>query len=159
MDQVWPNLIVEDGNLRYQVASLRRALEDGCESNHYVITVQGRGHVFASRVSRSLGDKQQSEVMHPGGSHQLPGVGKTTVVAAVADAPLSPLEGTIRLVELGALTDAALDPATLASIFGLTDQSAVPNENLAGLLCNKHILVIVDSGEHAIAVAARVVKT
>ena len=55
MDQVWPNLIVEEGNLRYQVAALRRALEDGGVSNHYVSTVQGRGHVFVCRVSRSLG--------------------------------------------------------------------------------------------------------
>jgi DNA-binding winged helix-turn-helix (wHTH) protein len=157
MEQVWPNLIVEEGNLRYQVAALRRALEDGADSSHYVTTVQGRGHVFIARVSRSLGVEQRCDPMDPDERHRLPGVGRTTVAAALADARLSALKGTSRFVGLGALTD-ALDPATLASMFGLNARSADPGASLASLLRDKRILLILDNGEHAGA-AARVAET
>ncbi len=62
----------------------------------------------------------------------------------------------MRVVEIEALTDASLNPAALASMLGLNVQSAVSKESVARLLRDKRILLILDSGEHAIAVAARV---
>ena len=155
--QVWPNLVVEDGSLRYQIAILRRTLEDGADGKHYVVTVQGRGHAFVARVSRSLGVQQRSEVIR--GIYGQPSAGKATVAEGVADAPASPLEGTVRLVEFGALAAAALDPATLASFLGFSVPSAGPSESLASLLRDKRVLLILDSGEYAIPAASRPVKT
>jgi predicted ATPase/DNA-binding winged helix-turn-helix (wHTH) protein len=51
--QVWPDLTVEENNLRVQVTTLRKALGDGEAGIRYVHSVQGRGYCFVSPVSRS----------------------------------------------------------------------------------------------------------
>src|ERR1700677_3646164 len=53
IDRVWPNVNVEDSNLRFHVAALRRALGDGQDGARYVINVPGRGYSFVSPTSRS----------------------------------------------------------------------------------------------------------
>jgi DNA-binding winged helix-turn-helix (wHTH) protein len=53
MDRVWPNTFVEEGNLKVQVAALRRALRDGKEGNRYISNVAGRGYWFVAPVRRS----------------------------------------------------------------------------------------------------------
>lgn len=52
---VWPNTFVEDGNLKVQVAALRRTLRDGKDGNRYISTVAGRGYWFVAPVARSRG--------------------------------------------------------------------------------------------------------
>jgi DNA-binding response OmpR family regulator len=42
MARVWPRTFVEDGNLKVQVAGLRRALGDRCGSNRYLVRFPGR---------------------------------------------------------------------------------------------------------------------
>src|SRR3981081_4566794 len=37
IDRVWPNVTVDDSNLRYHVGALRRALRDGRDGARYVI--------------------------------------------------------------------------------------------------------------------------
>jgi DNA-binding winged helix-turn-helix (wHTH) protein len=56
LEAVWPGTYVEEGNLRFQMAVLRRALGSG-EAN-YIINVPGRGYCFAASVSK------QDEVRH-----------------------------------------------------------------------------------------------
>jgi predicted ATPase/DNA-binding winged helix-turn-helix (wHTH) protein len=51
--QVWPDVIVEEGNLRLHVASLRKALEDGKDGARYITTLPGRGYCFVAPISRS----------------------------------------------------------------------------------------------------------
>jgi predicted ATPase/DNA-binding winged helix-turn-helix (wHTH) protein len=51
--RAWPNVIVEDGNLRTQMAFVRKALRDGEGGARYIVTVPGRGYRFVSTVSRS----------------------------------------------------------------------------------------------------------
>ena len=51
MARVWPNTFVEEGNLKVQVAGLRRALGDGRGSNRYLATVPGRGYRFVAPVT------------------------------------------------------------------------------------------------------------
>jgi predicted ATPase/DNA-binding winged helix-turn-helix (wHTH) protein len=51
--RVWPNLVVEEGNLRTQIAMLRRALNDGRNGARYVVAVAGRGYRFVAPVSIS----------------------------------------------------------------------------------------------------------
>ena len=50
---VWPGTFVADGNLKVQVATLRRALRDGEDGNRYISTVAGRGYWFVAPVVRS----------------------------------------------------------------------------------------------------------
>lgn len=53
MARVWPDVVVDEGNLRTQVALLRRALNDGQEGARYVVAVPGRGYRFVAPVGGS----------------------------------------------------------------------------------------------------------
>ena len=44
--RVWPRTFVEEGNLKVQVADLRRALGDRRGSNRYLATISGQGYRF-----------------------------------------------------------------------------------------------------------------
>jgi DNA-binding winged helix-turn-helix (wHTH) protein len=50
---VWPDTIVEEGSLRFHVASLRKALGDGESGARYVTTVYGGGYCLVAPVVRS----------------------------------------------------------------------------------------------------------
>ena len=52
LDRVWPNVFVEEGNLKVHVAALRRALGDGQSGRRYIANVPGRGYSFVAPVRR-----------------------------------------------------------------------------------------------------------
>src|SRR4051812_40535150 len=49
--RVWPNVFVQEGNLKVHVATLRQALGDGQGGNRYIVNVPGRGYRFVAEVS------------------------------------------------------------------------------------------------------------
>jgi predicted ATPase len=51
----WPNVTVDESNLRVQIATLRKALSDGEHGARYISNVAGRGYCFVAPVSRSTG--------------------------------------------------------------------------------------------------------
>jgi predicted ATPase/DNA-binding winged helix-turn-helix (wHTH) protein len=53
ISRVWPDVTVEEANLRVHIASLRKALGDGREGARYIVTVAGRGYSFVAPVTRS----------------------------------------------------------------------------------------------------------
>lgn len=53
---VWPNRVLEEGNLRFHVAALRKALGDGLAGARIIVNVPGRGYVFVARVERASDD-------------------------------------------------------------------------------------------------------
>jgi DNA-binding winged helix-turn-helix (wHTH) protein len=53
MAAVWPDVIVEEGSLRFQMAVLRKALGDGRDGNRYISTLAGRGYCFVVPISRT----------------------------------------------------------------------------------------------------------
>lgn len=56
--RIWPNVTVEEANLRVHVATLRRVLGDGLGGVRYVSNVAGRGYCFVAAVTRS--DEEQT---------------------------------------------------------------------------------------------------
>src|ERR1700746_2205451 len=50
---VWPDVTVEEANLRFQIAALRKALGDGRDGARYISNVAGRGYCFVAPVTRS----------------------------------------------------------------------------------------------------------
>ena len=50
--RVWPNLVVDEGNLRFQVAVLRKALGEGQDGSRYLSNVAGRGYCFVGTLSQ-----------------------------------------------------------------------------------------------------------
>src|SRR5882762_11853041 len=53
ISRVWPDVIVEEANLRVHIAGLRKALGDGRDGARYVTNVIGRGYCFVAPVIRS----------------------------------------------------------------------------------------------------------
>ena len=51
MARVWRGTVVEEGNLKFQVGSLRRALGDGRGGRRYIATSAGQGYRFVTPVS------------------------------------------------------------------------------------------------------------
>lgn len=52
MAMVWPDVIVEEGSLRFHIATLRKALSDGRDGARYITTLAGRGYCFVAPISR-----------------------------------------------------------------------------------------------------------
>src|SRR5258708_6781042 len=50
--KVWPDLVVDDGSLRYHILALRKALGQGRSNTRYVTNVSGRGYCFVAPISR-----------------------------------------------------------------------------------------------------------
>ncbi|WP_051320973.1 ATP-binding protein [Rhizobium mesoamericanum] len=48
---VWPNMFVDEANLRVHVSALRRALGDGRNGTRYIVNEAGRGYSFVAPVS------------------------------------------------------------------------------------------------------------
>jgi predicted ATPase/DNA-binding winged helix-turn-helix (wHTH) protein len=53
MAQVWPDVTVEEGSLRFHIAELRKSLGDGKGGARYITTLAGRGYCFVAPISRS----------------------------------------------------------------------------------------------------------
>jgi DNA-binding winged helix-turn-helix (wHTH) protein len=51
INRAWPNVVVEDTNLRVHIASLRKALGDMKTGPRYIMSVPGRGYCFVAKVS------------------------------------------------------------------------------------------------------------
>lgn len=64
--RVWPDLYVEEGNLKTNVAHLRRALGDRPETPEFIATIVGRGYRFiAPTRSNSLATRQTPINFYP----------------------------------------------------------------------------------------------
>src|SRR5499433_3233544 len=53
MARVWPNIVVEESNVKVQVVSLRRVLGDGQPGRRYLASVPGQGYRFVAPVELS----------------------------------------------------------------------------------------------------------
>ena len=62
MSRVWPDVIVEEGSLRFLMNGLRKALGDGKDGARYIATLPGRGYCFVAPVSRSNGPGNSASV-------------------------------------------------------------------------------------------------
>ncbi|WP_066806362.1 winged helix-turn-helix domain-containing protein [Sphingomonas asaccharolytica] len=63
ISRVWPNVYVEETNLKVNVASLRRALEDDPGVPRFIATVVGRGYRFIAPV-RATGSPRPTSGRH-----------------------------------------------------------------------------------------------
>ena len=51
MAEVWPDVTVEEGSLRFHIVALRKALGDGQDGARYITTLPGRGYCFVAPVA------------------------------------------------------------------------------------------------------------
>src|ERR1700735_1681487 len=185
---VWPDVTVEEANLRFQMAALRKALGDGRDGARYVSNVAGRGYCFVAPITRSTaaGTVPVTEVTTTERVQKLPprltrmvgrddtvrslteqlqvwrfvsivgpgGVGKTTVAISVAHTLADGFHDAVFFIDLAALTDPQLVPTAVASALGLMVQTQDPVIGLLAFIGDRKILLVLDSCEHVIGVAA-----
>ncbi len=186
--RIWPNVFVEDGTLRAQVAALRKALRDGQNGRRYIANIAGRGYAFVGEISTAA--------VQPPVAHELAepvtalstarlfgrsdvietltqrlaedryvtvvgpgGIGKTSVALAVADRLRPGLRGGVCFVDLAPLGDDRLVSTALASALGVSVVSDDPLPGLVTLLRDRDMLVVLDNCEHVIDSAALLVES
>jgi len=52
MDMLWPDSDVEEGNLTYNISSIRKALGESPNQRKYIVTIPGRGYRFTADVRK-----------------------------------------------------------------------------------------------------------
>ncbi|WP_128923262.1 ATP-binding protein [Bradyrhizobium guangxiense] len=62
MSLVWPGTTVEETNLRFHVAALRKALGDGKDGARYITTLSGRGYCFVAPISQIAAPNSKADV-------------------------------------------------------------------------------------------------
>jgi predicted ATPase/DNA-binding winged helix-turn-helix (wHTH) protein len=53
LKRVWPDVVVEDGSLRFHMAGLRKLLGDGADGARYIATQVGVGYAFVAPIERN----------------------------------------------------------------------------------------------------------
>src|SRR5580700_5417484 len=62
ISRVWPDITVEEGSLRFHMASLRKALGDGKDGARYITTLAGRGYCLVAPVSLASSARSDAPV-------------------------------------------------------------------------------------------------
>ncbi|WP_394840528.1 helix-turn-helix transcriptional regulator [Pendulispora brunnea] len=186
---VWPDVVVDETNLRVQVAALRRVLARGEQGVRSIETVL-RGYRFTLPVSPWV-DESGETSSNEHTLHNLPallatvvgradtialladslaqqrlvtitgpgGVGKTTVAIALARQHLRLFSDGIRFVDFSSLSDPRLVAAELASALGIGGLSNEPLPGLLSHLRKKHMLLVLDTCEHVVDAVADLVES
>ncbi|MHC2293372.1 ATP-binding protein [Bradyrhizobium barranii] len=180
--RVWPDLIVEEANLRVHITNLRRALGEG-----YIANVAGRGYCFVASVRHSGIDGSSTDTPTGRLQHeQLPprlermigrddtvetlrarvkssrfvsivgpgGVGKTTVAVALAHGMAPEFRDAVCFIDLSALREGALVVSAVASAVGCVGETQDSLPRLLAFLAGRRILVVLDSCEHVVEFVA-----
>jgi DNA-binding winged helix-turn-helix (wHTH) protein len=82
--QVWPDSIVEEGNLSVHIFALRRALGETPDDHRYIVTAPGRGYSFVANVREAPDEGEET-------------ASSSTSLSAAQRAQLEPVGGAVPL--------------------------------------------------------------
>ena len=68
--KVWPDKFVVEGNLKVNVAALRRAPGDGQGRQRYIVTTTGQGYRFVAPITGSVGISDDKSDHHQNASER-----------------------------------------------------------------------------------------
>jgi serine/threonine-protein kinase len=127
---VWPGRVVEDGNLQKAVWTLRKALQDACPADDYIVTVTGRGFRFAMPVEWTT-DGLSAPDPRPSGD-AVAAVGywgfRTRVAATLGIVFIAATMLLVVLRENGDLTIAFTPPPFSVAVMAFTNLSGDANQ-------------------------------
>ena len=122
ISRVWPSTHVVEGNLKFQIAALRRALRDGQEGRRYLATSPGQGYRFVADVTIE-GDAAPSIAPSspPTNKHNLPArltplIGRDDLVARLESR--LPAKRLITIVGPGGIGKTSVAMATAERLIG-----------------------------------------
>ena len=178
-ERVWPGSIVDEANLRMQVAALRKALAEHAAD---IVSVTALGYRFTGEPSAPPSDEPTSRpfrfqapaaaeeplgrerniasISENLGRHRLVsivgpgGIGKTTLALAIAKELGGLYRDGVSFVDLGLLTDARSVPAAVAASL---HQPVGPGDLLAEILVylrSRNLLIILDCCDQVVGDAA-----
>ena len=103
----------------------------------------------AQKLDGLLGEYRLVTVTGPGG------VGKTRLACEVARQAGARFADGVWLIELAAIQDPALVPATVATVMGIPQSpDSSLTQTLAGVLSRRQLLLVLDNCEHVLGAAA-----
>ena len=176
IDVVWPNLVVEEGNLLVHMVALRKVL--GARA---IATIPGRGYRFAMPIEAvcddSLNQPAASSAVTRGNLPAAPelfgraedldavddllrqyavvsivgaaGIGKTRMALAAAAAPALEFPDGRWWVELASINEGAQVPNTISGVLGMQlPAGRPPGETFPIALASKNLLLVLDNCEH-----------
>ncbi|MEG3086924.1 ATP-binding protein [Sphingomonas sp. PB4P5] len=123
------------------------------------------GNLTAS-VARIFGRQSSMDAIEAGLPHRRMitvvgpgGIGKTTLAVAAARRMQPNYEHGIWLIDLAPISDSALVPSAVASVFGLAVVSSDPTPDLISLLREKQLVLLLDNCEHLLDSVAVLAST
>ncbi|QNA87050.1 transcriptional regulator [Sphingomonas sp. So64.6b] len=153
LKRVWSDVVVEDGSLRFHMASLRKLLGDGIDGARYIATQVGVGYAFVAPVERQgnapLRRPAEENAKAPASSTNLPArlthlIGRERDIAflveRVVDTPLFSIIGaagvgkTSLAVEVGRRLTAPFEGQVAFVDFGMLENEAVVPSMIAGAM-------------------------
>ena len=180
--RVWPDLHVEEGNLRVHIAGLRKALGEAGSTARYIATVPNRGYslvvpvearpdaapptnIAVSNLPRRLTTVIGREhcvamVVSDVGIHRFVtivgpgGIGKSTVAVAVANRLAEHFADGVGFADFSGVASGNLAAASLASALGVTTGFSDPLDALLAFLRERRMLVVLDCCELVVEAAA-----
>ena len=163
MQAVWPDTVVEESNLTYNIFAIRKALGEGSDSDRYIETVPKRGYRFVAPVVRvEAGGRAPSTAREPAAETlqlsvegEVPADGATDAARSVGDrsGPRSGLRwpwigllagGALALVALGLRQFRTPSPATTPVHF---------QEPVMGRLAQSGMFSVSPDGRHYVFAA------
>ncbi|MGM5008964.1 ATP-binding protein [Rhizobium sp. 969_B3_N1_2] len=188
ISRAWPNTIVEESNLRAQIAVLRKALSEDRSAARYIAAVPSRGYRFIAPLSRlelangsaedaapnnlprqltrPIGREEAIEILE--GRVQRSrlvsvvgpgGIGKTTVAIRLAEKLSSSYEHGVCFMDLAPLPHPSSLPSVLASQLRLPEITGDTVSLLTAHLRGKRMLLVFDSCELVLDAAAGLAET
>ncbi len=186
MAEVWPDLTVGDGSLRFQMANLRKVLGDGRDGARYITTLSGRGYCFVAPLTRAkpapapptslttnlplrpalVGrDGELADIVHLLGRERLVtivgpgGVGKTRLAIASGWQAAADYPDGVWLIDLAPLSDPSLLVSAVATALDLARGGTELSASIvASALRDRRLLLILDNCEHLVATAAELAE-
>ena len=173
----WPSTFVDEGNLKVNIAHLRRALTSNDPGQDYIACVPGRGYRFVAPVHRTRTEARGLPPKIPlmGRTDDLAavqgclskgpvvtvvgtgGIGKTALATAVAHAVVVDYPDGISFVDLAKISAAEFIPAALAFALGLRTSAEDPLAEVIHALEGQRKLLLIDNCEHLLPSIAGVI--
>ncbi|MBX5088363.1 ATP-binding protein [Rhizobium lentis] len=175
--KVWPNVTVNESNLKVNMAAIRRALGDRSGAGAFIETIPGLGYSFVAPVEvdltkavypsnadrhnlatttiRVVGrDGAISDILQDLETSRLVtvvgpgGIGKTTVALTVAGRALGRFKDGVWMVDFASLRDPQLVPNAIALAVGQQGMSADMLDSLLRHLADRELMLVLDNCEH-----------
>jgi DNA-binding winged helix-turn-helix (wHTH) protein len=179
MAAAWPGMVVEECNLRFHIAAVRKVLGQNGGAGRYLTTVAGRGYCFTCSVSASSSDPAEAQRGVVTGSNQPRTPGRTAdarKMAADAAAELAQRRFLALVAQSADPTEcdkaASAGPGALGNSRSevptavaanqqsrRTDPGAGrPVDEVVELLSGKQVLVVFNGCEHCLGMTTRLAE-